>query len=172
VFIRCYLPVGMCSPKFLEHFLVSICALPLDTPPVVVLAAEGLTGVHDFLSMYEDCEHDDYLYSIYDPDGWVTTYILDVNYCHILRSLHKWLFQLVLENGPAILQDFWNRKFCRNNFEFFLQKAHTIHTLPTFHFSILDTLPSRVVSTYATVHLPVTVPSGPNIFTICPEGGN
>jgi len=159
----------MCSPKFLEYFLVNICALPLDAPPVVALAAEGLTGVHDFL-MYEECEYDGYQYNIYDPDGWITTYILDVNYCYLLWSLHKWLSQLVLENSPAILWDFGNRKFCRNHFEFFLQKPQTIHALPMFHFPILDTLPSRVVSTYATVHLPVTVPSGPNIFTICPEG--
>ena len=181
----------MCSPKFLEYFLVNICALPLDAPPVVALAAEGLTGVHDFL-MYDEHEYDGYQYNIYDPDGRVTTYMLDADYCHLLRSLHKWLSQLVLENGPAILRDFGNRnrlrpkllsssekqdlnththrKFCRNHFEFFLQKAQTIRALPTFDFPILDILPSRVIDTYTTCQPILSHAAGPDIYAICPEG--
>jgi len=58
----------MCSPKFLQHFLIGICALPPDAPPVAALAAEDITGVHDFL-MYEDYEYDDFEYTVYDPDG-------------------------------------------------------------------------------------------------------
>jgi len=112
----------MQSSLFIQHFLIGICALSPDAPPVATLAVEGIIGVHDFL-MYEDYEYDDFQYTVYDPDGWVTTYVLDVTYCHLLKSLHKWLCHLVLENSPAILRDLGNRKFCRNHFEFFLQKA-------------------------------------------------
>ena len=75
----------MHSSPFIQHFLIGICALPPDAPPVAALAAEGLTGVHDFL-MYEEREYDGYQYNIYDPDGRVTTstYMLDANYCHLL----------------------------------------------------------------------------------------
>jgi len=159
----------MHSSPFIQHFLIGICALPPDAPPVAALAAEGLMGVHDFL-MYDEREYDGYQYNIYDPDGRVTTYMLDANYCHLLRSLRKWLSQLVLENGPAILRDFGNRKFCRNHFESFLHKAQTIRALPTFHFPILDILPSRVIDTYTTCRPILSHAAGLDIYAICPEG--
>ena len=75
-----------------------------------------------------------------------------------------------MENGPAILRDFQNRKFCRNHFEFFLQKAQTIRALPTFDFPILDILPSRVIDTYTTCQPILSHAAGPDISAICPEG--
>jgi len=50
--------------------------------------------VPDFL-MYDDSEYHYYEYTVCDPDDRVTTYVLDDTYCHLLRSLHKWLCHLV-----------------------------------------------------------------------------
>ena len=140
------LPIMSSSP-FIKHFLIGICALSPDAPPVAALAAEDIIGVHDFL-MYEDYAYDDFEYTICDPDGRVTTYVLNATYCHLLKSLHRWLRQLVLENSPSILRDLGHRKFSRKHFEFFLEKAQIIRAAPAFNFPILDILPSRVITSY------------------------
>jgi len=66
--------------------------------------------VHDFL-MYEEYEYDEFEYTICDQDGQVTTYVLNETYCHLLKLLHKWLTQLVMENSPSILHNLGHRKF-------------------------------------------------------------
>jgi len=108
------------SSAFINRFLIGICALTPDAPSVAALAYQELTDVFDFL-MCSDCQFDDLQYTTYDPDGRVTDYVLDVTYSHLLKSLHKWIHQLVSENGTTILQDFGHWKFYREQFEFFLE---------------------------------------------------
>jgi len=87
------------SSSFINHFLISICALPSDAPPVVALASGGKTTVPDDFLMYNDSEYCYYEYTVCDPDDRVTAYVLDDTYCCLLRSLHKWLCHLAKENS-------------------------------------------------------------------------
>jgi len=103
----------MHSSVFIDCFLIDICALTPDAPPVAALAYQELTEVvFDFLMCY-DCQFDDLQYTTCGPDGWVTDDVLNATYCHLLKSLHKWICQLVSENTATILQDFGHWKFSR-----------------------------------------------------------
>jgi len=93
-----------------------------------------------------------------------------VTYCHLLKSLHKWLCHLVMENSPSILCNLGHRKFSITYFEFFLAKAQTIHALPMFDFPILDILPSRVVDTYTRCQPILLNAAGLDILAVCLEG--